>query len=102
MIGLKVSIERNTNVPLFKQLTEQLRAAILRRDIPEGTRLPSEREMARLLKLNRSVVIKAYNELKLDALLDSKSGSGTYVAAVTPLKKEFGMISWSDQLSTWA
>ncbi|HNR80519.1 MAG TPA: winged helix-turn-helix domain-containing protein, partial [Mesotoga infera] len=72
MIGLKVSIERNTNVPLFKQLTEQLRAAILRRDIPEGTRLPSEREMARLLKLNRSVVIKAYNELKLDALLDSK------------------------------
>lgn len=102
MIGMKVSIERNTEVPLFKQLTEQLRAAILRRDIPEGTRLPSEREMAKLLKLNRSVVIKAYNELKLDGLLDSKSGSGTYVAAVTQLKKEFGMISWSDQLSAWA
>jgi DNA-binding transcriptional MocR family regulator len=102
VIGLKVSIDRESNTPLFKQLTEQLRTAVLRKDIPEGTRLPSERELAKLLKLNRSVVIKAYSELKLDGLLDSRTGSGTYVASAAPPKREFDMISWSEQLSSWA
>ncbi|WP_300980235.1 hypothetical protein [Mesotoga sp.] len=37
-----------------------------------------------MLRLNRSVVVKAYNELKMDGLLDSRSRSGTYVISVRP------------------
>lgn len=87
MIGLKIVIDRNSEVPFFKQLVDQLRTAVIRREIPEGTRLPSERELSKLLRLNRSVVVKAYNELKLDGLLVSKTGSGTYVISAHPQKR---------------
>lgn len=102
MIGLKIVIDRNSEVPFFKQLVDQLRTAVIRREIPEGTRLPSERELSKLLRLNRSVVVKAYNELKLDGLLVSKTGSGTYVISAHSQKKEFDMISWGEQLNSWA
>lgn len=102
MLGLKIVVEKGSGVPLFKQLIDQLRTAIIRGEISEGTRLPSERELSKLLRLNRSVVVKAYNELKMDGLLDSRSGSGTYVISVRPPHKEFDMISWGEQLNSWA
>jgi len=84
MLGLKIVVERGSGVPLFKQLIDQLRTAIMRGGDFLGTRLPSERELSKLLRLNRSVVVKAYNELKMDGLLDSRSRSGTYVISVRP------------------
>jgi DNA-binding transcriptional MocR family regulator len=68
--------------PLYEQLAEALRRAIVDRDLPPGARLPAERELARMLALSRTTVAGAYEALKADGWLESRQGSGTRVRAV--------------------
>lgn len=68
--------------PLYEQLAGALRAAIDRRDLPPGARLPAERELARLLVVSRTTVSGAYEALKGEGYLQSRRGSGTHVCAV--------------------
>lgn len=65
--------------PLYEQLTDALRAAIERRDLPPGARLPAERELARILVVSRNTVSGAYEALKVEGYLESRQGSGTRV-----------------------
>jgi DNA-binding transcriptional MocR family regulator len=64
--------------PLLARLAGALEAAILRGAIPAGTRLPSERDLARELDLSRSTVVAAYDRLKADGRIHTRRGSGTY------------------------
>ena len=65
--------------PLYQQLADALRAAIERRDLPPGARVPAERELARTLVVSRNTVASAYEELKDEGYLESRQGSGTRV-----------------------
>ena len=65
--------------PLYQQLADALRAAIERRDLPPGARVPAERELARTLVVSRNTVASAYEELKDQGYLESRQGSGTRV-----------------------
>nr|QOL00324.1 2-aminoadipate transaminase [uncultured organism] len=64
--------------PLLARLAGALEAAILRGVIPAGTRLPSERDLARELVLSRSTVVAAYDRLKAEGRIHTLRGSGTY------------------------
>lgn len=66
--------------PLYRRLAAALQRAITTGDLLPGERLPSERELARMLAVSRSTVVTAYDRLRGDALLDSVRGSGTRVA----------------------
>lgn len=66
--------------PLYKRLATALRNAVSRGDLPPGTILPAERNMARMLAVGRSTVVGAYDLLRSDGVLTSKQGSGTWVA----------------------
>jgi DNA-binding transcriptional MocR family regulator len=68
--------------PLYEQLADALRSAIVDRDLPPGSRLPAERELARMLAISRTTVAGAYEALKADGWLESRQGSGTRVRAV--------------------
>lgn len=65
--------------PVYLQLTEALRQAIDRGEVPQGTVLPPERTLARELSVSRSTVVAAYDRLKVEGWLDSRQGSGTWV-----------------------
>ncbi len=67
--------------PLHRKLSGALREAIARGDLRPGTRLPSERDLARRLMVSRTTVVAAYDHLRSDGLLSSQRGSGTRVAA---------------------
>ena len=67
--------------PLLARLAGSLEAAIARGTIAPGTRLPSERDLARDLGLSRSTVVAAYDRLKDDGRIHTIRGSGTYVGA---------------------
>lgn len=66
--------------PLYQRLAAALRGAVVRGDLPPGTILPAERHMARMLAVGRSTVVGAYDLLRADGVLESKQGSGTWVA----------------------
>ena len=64
----------------YRDLAAGLRAAILRGDVPAGTRLPPQRELADLLSIGRTTVVGAYNLLCAESLLEMRQGAGTWVA----------------------
>src|SRR5579872_1801797 len=77
--GLLPRLDRESIVPLYRQMYEQLREAILTGTLPESTRLPPERAMAQRLNVNRGTVVHAYRELVADGLIEQRIGSGSRV-----------------------
>jgi DNA-binding transcriptional MocR family regulator len=78
-VGLLPELDRDSIVPLYRQIYEHLREAILTGTLPESTRLPPERNMAEKLNVNRSTVVHAYRELVADGLIEQRVGSGSRV-----------------------
>lgn len=70
----------NGEGPLYRQLAAAIIAAIERRDLSPGTKLPPERKLAHDLAVSRTTVVAAFAHLKEYAWLDAIQGSGTWVA----------------------
>jgi DNA-binding transcriptional MocR family regulator len=63
----------------YREIVADFAARIHRGDLPPGTRLPPERQLALQLGVHRSTVTVAYDELAADGLVDRRRGSGTTV-----------------------
>jgi DNA-binding transcriptional MocR family regulator len=74
-----IQLDRTKGIPLYKQIYQALREAILSGALAEGTRLPTERALARDLEINRTTVMNAYNELASEGLVEGHVGRGTIV-----------------------
>jgi GntR family transcriptional regulator/MocR family aminotransferase len=77
-------VTRAEQTPLFHQLYQQLRAAILSRRLRPGTKLPSTRELASQLGVSRSAAVAAYEQLFAEGYTSSRHGSGTYISSDLP------------------
>ena len=76
-----VQLDRSSPVPLYLQISNQIRELILTGALLEGSRLPPQRELASALDVNRTTVVNAYQELAADGLVDATIGRGTTVRA---------------------
>ncbi|WP_251096110.1 PLP-dependent aminotransferase family protein [Streptomyces sp. Caat 7-52] len=65
--------------PLARTLAAAVRDAVVDGRLPVGTRLPSERELARTLRLSRGTVVAALSLLRADGWLHTRHGSGSAV-----------------------
>src|SRR5690349_19258131 len=74
-----IHLERSNGTPLYRQISQGLREAILSGELPEGTRLPTERALAQELGVNRTTIMNAYNELSSEGLIEGHVGRGTLV-----------------------
>jgi GntR family transcriptional regulator / MocR family aminotransferase len=81
--------------PLYAQLYEQIRSAILRAELKRGARLPSTRELAGQLGVSRNTVLSAFEQLLAEGYLEGQTGSGTYVASTLP--EEMLSVRWTAQ-----
>ncbi|CAN5721203.1 PLP-dependent aminotransferase family protein [soil metagenome] len=81
---LTIDLEYAPYVPLHRRLSDALRKAILEGRLKLGESVPSVRELSASHKLSKSTVVKAYNDLRKQGLLSSKSGSGTFVSLQLP------------------
>ena len=75
-----IPIERSSTKPLTRQIYEHIRTQILCGILQGGAQLPSTRELAANLHLSRNVILEAYDQLLAEGYLESRAGSGTYVA----------------------
>jgi DNA-binding transcriptional MocR family regulator len=65
--------------PVYRRLANGMRSAVLRGDLAPGSRVPAERNLARLLAVSRTTVVSAYEILRQEGWLESRQGSGTTV-----------------------
>src|SRR6266567_9170703 len=80
----EITLDATLPVPLYKQLYERLRGAILAGRLERGARLPSTRTLASELGISRSTTVLAYTQLLLEGYLESRAGQGTLVARDLP------------------
>jgi DNA-binding GntR family transcriptional regulator len=64
------------------QIVDALRQKIELGQLPPYTRLPSSRQLAQELHVNRITIVNAYAELEAEGLVKSHVGQGTFVAEV--------------------
>lgn len=69
----------NDNQPIYKQLKDRVIAMVLEGVVKDGDPLPSVRNVAAEYKLNPLTVLKAYQELVDESLVEKKRGRGMYV-----------------------
>ena len=82
--GPEIRLNAGSPVPLYKQLYERLRGAILAGQLERGTRLPSTRTLADELGVSRNTTALAYEQLLLEGYLESQVGFGTVVSRNLP------------------
>jgi DNA-binding FadR family transcriptional regulator len=76
-----IALDHTADVPLGVQLDWVLRAAVASGRLRAGDRLPGLREVADQLGVNHNTVRAAVAKLEADGLLETRHGSGTFVAA---------------------
>src|SRR6516164_2443023 len=79
-----IAIDRTSARPLYRQIYEGYREAIVERRLRPGQRLPSTRGLASELEISRVPVLNAFDQLLAEGYLESRVGAGTYVAGSLP------------------
>ncbi len=72
-------IEKGSAVPISRQIADQVATLCASGSIKPGDRLPSVRELARELAVNQNTVLRVYERLCGEGLLEMRHGQGTFV-----------------------
>src|SRR5215468_8206936 len=78
-------LDQASRTPLTRQIYMLVRSAVLAGALRPGTRMPSSRAMALKLSVARGTVVLAYEHLLAEGYVESRHGSGTFIADLTGL-----------------
>ena len=78
---MRIKIDTNLSAPLFQQLMDQIKKAVMDGLLKPGDPLPSIRQLANDLELNHNTVAKAYQLLERDSVIQTKGYRGTSIHA---------------------
>ena len=73
-------LDAHSGVPVYRQLIDQVQAAIASGILNTGDQLPTVRQVAVDLAINPNTVSRAYREMEIRGLLDTQQGIGTFIA----------------------
>lgn len=74
-----IRIERGVSTPISRQIAEQIRAQCLAGLLKPGQVLPSVRQLAKELVVNVNTIVRVYERLAAEGLLEMRHGEGTFV-----------------------
>jgi DNA-binding transcriptional MocR family regulator len=81
--------------PVYAALAHAITSLVLDGRIATETRLPSERELAVALRVSRATVTAAYDALRADGFLASRTGSGSYVTVPAGSRPRPSLARWT-------
>ena len=73
-------LDTHSGVPVYRQLIDQVLAAVATGTLRAGDQLPTVRGVAVDLAINPNTVSRAYREMEIRGILDTQQGTGTFVA----------------------
>jgi len=78
-------IDGGSDVPIYRQLVQQVRRDVMLGRLRPGDQLPRVNEVVNALAVNQNTVVKAFGELEHQGMVVRRQGVGTFVAAAPPM-----------------
>jgi len=78
---VKLNISSASGKPIYEQIEDQIRAAIMSGELQTGEALPSLRKLAKELHISVLTIARTYSELADEGLVENVQGKGTFVLA---------------------
>lgn len=66
--------------PIYRQIIDEFKRSIARGDLRPGDRIPSQRELAAMVKVNPNTVQRAYREMEQEGVTETLRGQGTFIS----------------------
>lgn len=82
---LTLAIDPTSSVPIYAQLVDRIRALVASGAVQPGERLPTVRDLAVALRVNRNTAARAYQVLESEGVIDTRRGEGSFIAAARPV-----------------
>ena len=79
-----IRVETSSGMPITRQIAAQIRAQCASGTLRPGERLPSVRALAVELAVNQNTILRVYERLTAEGLLERRHGDGTFVADRIP------------------
>lgn len=79
---MNIVISNQSGVPIYEQIKQQIKMAILTGVLTENALLPSLRQLARDLQVSLVTTTRAYSELELEGFVQTMPGKGVYVKKI--------------------
>ena len=77
---MKVIISNSSNMPIYEQISTQIKKEILKGILEEGSALPSIRGLAKDLQVSVITTKRAYDELEKEGFIETMQGKGSFIA----------------------
>jgi GntR family transcriptional regulator len=81
---VRIRVETSSGMPITRQIAAQIRAQCASGTLQPGERLPSVRALAAELAVNQNTILRVYERLTAEGLLERRHGDGTFVADRVP------------------
>ncbi len=81
---MHIRVETSSGMPITRQIAAQIRAQCASGTLRPGDRLPSVRALAAELAVNQNTILRVYERLTAEGLLERRHGDGTFVADSVP------------------
>ena len=78
---MEIFINNHASVPIYEQISSQIKALIMSGELKAGEALPSIRGLAKSLHISVLTVQKAYDTLQSDGFIETTAGKGCFVSA---------------------
>ena len=75
-------LDPRSPIPLYAQVADRIKVAIVARELPPGALLESVRALAARLRVNPATVVQAYRQLETEGFVEMRQGSGSYVREI--------------------
>lgn len=95
------TLKISNNEPIYMQIKRHIEIAINNGEVTKGSKLPSTREVSKLLGISRNSVIAAYEELEALGIIYTKRGKGTFIAADMEIKELEYNINWNEDINEY-
>ena len=81
----------NASQPIYKQIIDDFKKKLIRGELEEGDKIPSQREYAEEVRVNPNTVQRAYREMESMNMVETLRGQGTYISISADRLEEIKM-----------
>jgi len=79
---MQIRIDNASNRPVYRQIIDRIKRDIALGRLVKDEKLPTVRQMAKLLAINPNTIAKAYRQLESEGIIVTRPGSGAFIASL--------------------